>query len=107
MQSQTSRQKEDETIHVVKIISNARSPTLETVRRVEEIINKYSGKYTQREIWQKLPRKVMWQTYKLIIDYLQDINKIVIDNEDKVVYIWRSEERRVGKECRSRWSPYH
>jgi len=23
-----------------------------------------------------------------------------------VVYI-RSEERRVGKECRSRWSPYH
>ena len=22
-------------------------------------------------------------------------------------YIIRSEERRVGKECRSRWSPYH
>ena len=20
---------------------------------------------------------------------------------------WRSEERRVGNECRSRWSPYH
>ena len=29
----------------------------------------------------------------------------------KVKYGWggaiRSEERRVGKECRSRWSPYH
>ena len=24
---------------------------------------------------------------------------------DEVIY--RSEERRVGKECRSRWSPYH
>ena len=24
-----------------------------------------------------------------------------------VFYIFRSEERRVGKECRSRWSPYH
>src|SRR3712207_9115376 len=23
------------------------------------------------------------------------------------VYVARSEERRVGKECRSRWSPYH
>src|SRR6266496_181254 len=23
------------------------------------------------------------------------------------VIVWRSEERRVGKECRSRWSPYH
>ena len=24
-----------------------------------------------------------------------------------VVCVMRSEERRVGKECRSRWSPYH
>ena len=23
------------------------------------------------------------------------------------VLFFRSEERRVGKECRSRWSPYH
>ena len=23
------------------------------------------------------------------------------------VALFRSEERRVGKECRSRWSPYH
>ena len=26
---------------------------------------------------------------------------------DKYLYPVRSEERRVGKECRSRWSPYH
>ena len=25
----------------------------------------------------------------------------------EVVGLERSEERRVGKECRSRWSPYH
>src|SRR3712207_3313683 len=37
-----------------------------------------------------------------------------VDNTDIVVYTAaiaqdnpRSEERRVGKECRSRWSPYH
>src|SRR5256884_9545417 len=24
-----------------------------------------------------------------------------------ISYLLRSEERRVGKECRSRWSPYH
>ena len=24
-----------------------------------------------------------------------------------VALVLRSEERRVGKECRSRWSPYH
>src|SRR3712207_1199407 len=27
--------------------------------------------------------------------------RVVVEEE------WRSEERRVGKECRSRWSPYH
>jgi len=26
---------------------------------------------------------------------------------DETKLIRRSEERRVGKECRSRWSPYH
>ena len=34
------------------------------------------------------------------------------DDDDEYYYVgggssWRSEERRVGKECRSRWSPYH
>ena len=33
---------------------------------------------------------------------LQDYSKGVIDSSNN-----RSEERRVGKECRSRWSPYH
>src|SRR2546429_2771116 len=29
------------------------------------------------------------------------------DGESRVVTLLRSEERRVGKECRSRWAPYH
>src|SRR5260221_12003573 len=28
-------------------------------------------------------------------------------SETKTIFVSRSEERRVGKECRSRWSPYH
>src|SRR5260221_5595986 len=31
----------------------------------------------------------------------------IATGERKVVTLKRSEERRVGKECRSRWSPYH
>src|SRR2546425_10506944 len=30
-----------------------------------------------------------------------------IEEDFFVTYGFRSEERRVGKECRSRWSPYH
>src|SRR2546425_9849210 len=35
-------------------------------------------------------------------------NSLVIDpSSPSTLYVARSEERRVGKECRSRWSPYH
>ena len=30
-----------------------------------------------------------------------------LEGRNILVYTIRSEERRVGKECRSRWSPYH
>src|SRR2546430_5344072 len=30
-----------------------------------------------------------------------------LSNTELLVALLRSEERRVGKECRSRWSPYH
>ena len=33
--------------------------------------------------------------------------KPVYDGLQKIKFEKRSEERRVGKECRSRWSPYH
>ena len=39
---------------------------------------------------------------------LQELFKTLeTDCELKFVTTARSEERRVGKECRSRWSPYH
>ena len=31
----------------------------------------------------------------------------IVDAVKDSVTVLRSEERRVGKECRSRWSPYH
>ena len=36
-----------------------------------------------------------------------DFYKIDIDASLDIARQFRSEERRVGKECRSRWSPYH
>ena len=44
------------------------------------------------------------------LSIILDISKIFINKiniEIIKVFINRSEERRVGKECRSRWSPYH
>ena len=43
--------------------------------------------------------------YKANRDQIKDPDLIYPDQVFKVPP--RSEERRVGKECRSRWSPYH
>src|SRR2546427_12745777 len=44
----------------------------------------------------------------------QDMSRFILDVNDQmgtsivlIEHDMRSEERRVGKECRSRWSPYH
>ena len=35
------------------------------------------------------------------------VNFVWYEAQPDTLYFSRSEERRVGKECRSRWSPYH
>ena len=52
-----------------------------------------------------------------VVGYSQDYSNAIVeavkkklnkpDLQVKLIPITRSEERRVGKECRSRWSPYH
>ena len=42
----------------------------------------------------------------IIVQVKVDGSNVSIANVDGEI-IPRSEERRVGKECRSRWSPYH
>ena len=37
----------------------------------------------------------------------EEMEKAIPDVPIRIVAEMRSEERRVGKECRSRWSPYH
>ncbi len=76
----------------MKVLKNklkkARSPTLQTVLMVEEFIEKNSGEYKKTELFKNLPKQVMWQTFQIIIQYLQSIKKIAIDKEGKIVYIW-------------------
>ena len=54
---------------------------------------------------QALIRLLDMMEYEL---YETDKDELDITDEHAVsLFIHRSEERRVGKECRSRWSPYH
>ena len=68
--------------------SNARSPTLQTVLMVEKFIDDNSGEYKKTELFKKLPKKVMWQTYLIVLNYLESINKIAFDKNGTLGYIW-------------------
>ena len=50
----------------------------------------------------------MWDENILTFQINSKLGKIAKEGDIVIVdYNMRSEERRVGKECRSRWSPYH
>ena len=64
-------------------------PRLDTVIMVEETIKKAREYPTKAALWRSLKKKVMYQTFLVILDYLQESNKIYIDKRDgRVVWIW-------------------
>jgi len=69
----------------------ARSPTLQTVLMVENFIKDKSSEFKKTDIFNNLPKKVMWQTFQVIIEYLESLGKIAFDKEGYVVYIWNPE----------------
>lgn len=71
--------------------ANARSPTLQTVLMVEKFIKDKSGEYKKTELFNNLPRKVMWQTFQVIVEYLESTARIAIDRGGYIVYIWNPE----------------
>jgi hypothetical protein len=66
-------------------------PQLDTVLMVEDFIKENSGDFKKRQLWENLPRKMMYQTFCVIFDYLLNSGKIVQDKEGYVVWIWNPE----------------
>ena len=71
------------------------SPTLESVIMVEKTIQKYSQECGKYQLWKKLPKKMMYQTFQTILDYLENSGKIIIDKDGCV--IWTYNPKRIRK----------
>jgi hypothetical protein len=67
------------------------SPQLDTILMVESFIKEHSGEYKKRALWEKMPRKIMYQTFSTIISYLQDSGKIATDADKKICWIHNPE----------------
>jgi hypothetical protein len=65
-----------------------RMPRLDTVIMVERFIKEHSGDFKKTELFNNLPKKMMWGTFNVILSYLVESNKIGIDKADNVIYIW-------------------
>ncbi len=62
------------------------SATLSTILMIEQTVKEHNGEFSKTTLWNALPKKMMYQTFKGVIDYLEASNKIVI-NKGKLVWI--------------------
>lgn len=72
--------------------TSARYPRLDTVLALEEFIKEHDGEYKKKQMWENLPKKMMYPTFSLIIDYLLVSGKISVDTEGKIGWIFYPQE---------------
>lgn len=73
------------------------SPRLETILMVERFLAANSGKFTRFQVWQRLPRKTMYQTFQVILAYLEDSTKIRAGPDGKIAWTGPKPKTEVGK----------
>src|SRR3712207_9542246 len=72
-----------------------------------------NNKLTEKELKNSIPFTIATKRIKYLgINLTKEVKDLYNENYKTFLKeidddIKRSEERRVGKECRSRWSPYH
>ena len=65
--------------------------TLNTIVNIEQFIAQNSGLYSKTELWEKLPKKIMYQSYKVVLQFLLSSRKITIQGK-KVVWMGKKEK---------------
>ena len=89
--------------HKVEIcgVNTAKLPVLKEKEKMELIVKAQAGDKEARQ-------KMINGNLRLVLSVVQKFTGRG-ENLDDLFQVGciRSEERRVGKECRSRWSPYH
>ncbi len=63
-------------------------PRLDTVLMVEDAVKNARDYPSRMELWRSLPKQVQYQTFQVILDYLQKSNKIFITQDGKIMWIF-------------------
>jgi len=59
---------------------------------VEKAIQNSEDYPTRMQLWRSLPKKMQYQTFKLILDYLERSNKIMFE-DDKIIWIFANSKK--------------
>jgi len=51
---------------------------------VETTVQRLSGKCGPYQLWKQLPKKMMYQTFRIILAYLEESGKIFVDDTKKI-----------------------
>ena len=67
-------------------------PKLDSILMVEKAIQDSEDYPIRMELWKSLPRQMQYQTFKLILDYLERSNKIMFQ-DDKIMWIFPNNKK--------------
>ena len=62
-------------------------PRLDTVIMVENKIKSQEEWTSKRQLWLSLDKKIMYQTFNIIISYLEESGKITV-KDGKIIWLW-------------------
>ena len=98
--------------YLTTYINNLKTSGIEVSESVAESLKRQYGLdqpiYTQYYLWMK--NMILYGDFGRSFQWNKPVKEILIERIPLTMGVslaTRSEERRVGKECRSRWSPYH
>lgn len=63
-------------------------PRLDTVMMVEDAVRKAKSYPNKMQLWKALPKKVMYQTFCLILSYLEESGKILMCKDGEIIWIY-------------------
>ena len=62
-------------------------PNLQTLLMIEKSIKEADIPPKRTELWRSLPKRPMYQTFRKALEYLDASGKIMIDRNDRVVWV--------------------
>ena len=71
------------------------SPNLDTIKMIEGVISKHRDFRNNTELYNMLPRGVQHATFKKVLEYLEQSNKIAYDKNGALFWIFAGNNSKI------------